>query len=220
MRTFTLSVCVMLIAGACLAGEHEDAARLLVQTTGEAERAAQSLKQHLLNSFEPKPDGILKRAVVDAVSALEAVDVEDLLFQIYAKHFTTEELAEMTVFARTPVGRKFLFLVYAKHFTTKELAEMTVLARTPVGRKRFFQIYTKDFTTKELAEMTVFAKTPVGRKFFRKHPILLRDGKNAVTYLAKQISRRAAKQAVEEHGEDAVRQEMQKPGASNQTGGR
>ena len=220
MRTFTLSVCAMLIAGACLAGEHEDAARLLVQTTGEAERAAQSLKQHLLNSFEPKPDGILKRAVVDAVSALEAVDVEDLLFQIYAKHFTTKELAEMTLFARTPVGRKFLFLVYAKDFTTEELAEMTVLARTPVGRKRFFQIYTKDFATKELAAMTVFARTPVGRKFFRKHPILLRDGKNAVTYLAKQISRRAAQQAVEEHGEDAVRQEMQKPGASNKPGGR
>jgi hypothetical protein len=162
MRTVTLSVCAMLIAGACLAGEHEDAARLLVQTTGEAERAAQSLKQHLLESFDAKPDGILKQAVVDAVSTLEAVDVEDLLHLVYAKHFTTEELAEMTVFARTPLGRKL----------------------------------------------------------FRKQPILFRDGKRAIIYLAKQISQRAAKQAVEEHGEDAMRQEMQKPGSSNKTGGR
>jgi hypothetical protein len=162
MKRHALIACSIVLAGACLAGEHEDAARRLIQTTGEAERAAQSLKEHLLKSVGEKPDGILKEAVTSSVSELSGKDVEDLLYKVYVRHFTTAELTELTR----------------------------------------------------------FAESPLGRKLFEKQYVIFKDGKDAIMYLGKQTSHRAARKAVEAHGEDAVRKEMNETRASNKTGGR
>lgn len=157
MRRHTLIACCIVLAGACLAGEHEDAARLFIRTTGEADRAARSLKEHVLESVAQKPDGILKEAMTQAISELSAKDIEDVTHLIYKRHFTTEELTELTR----------------------------------------------------------FAETPVGRKLFIKAPTLIKDGNDAIMYLGKQISDRAVRQAVESHGEDAVREEREHRRASS-----
>jgi len=105
-KCITLQLGLLLVASICSAGVQEDTARRLIQTTGEAERAVQSLKKYLLESLSEKPGGALKKSAIDEVQSLQPRDFEDVLIPIYVKHFTQEELVELTEFAKTPLGRK------------------------------------------------------------------------------------------------------------------